>query len=140
MRAGSVRRLSSWETRRLQTETPFSTTYVLTPKFSLKVIPTMSDVEFVFMSRKHNESFGRDLCEEWLKQIAEQLSPEEQKRIAVVQSSLQKLEPPYSHFDCIVSPANSYGIMDGGLVTFLISRCTQFDLYFIVFPVFACRS
>ncbi|OBZ69261.1 hypothetical protein A0H81_10712 [Grifola frondosa] len=34
-------------------------------------------------------------------------------------STLQKLEPSHSDFDCIVSPANSYGIMDGGFDYYL---------------------
>lgn len=37
-----------------------------------------------------------------------------QQRFMVAQTTLQDLKYPYSEFDCIVSPANSYGRLDGG--------------------------
>ncbi|KAL6301595.1 hypothetical protein BKA93DRAFT_738343 [Sparassis latifolia] len=67
------------------------------------------------MEPKHKKTTGPTLCEEWRTRIAQLLSPEDQPRFAVVQSTLQDLEPPNSLFDCIVSPANSYGLMDGGV-------------------------
>ncbi|KDQ32603.1 hypothetical protein PLEOSDRAFT_1032445 [Pleurotus ostreatus PC15] len=41
--------------------------------------------------------------------------------ITVINKKLSDLEPPQSHFDCIVSPANSYGRLDGGF-DLVISR------------------
>lgn len=35
-------------------------------------------------------------------------------RFTLKQSKLSQLQPPDSLFDCIVSPANSYGRLDGG--------------------------
>ncbi|OCH92111.1 macro domain-like protein [Obba rivulosa] len=65
------------------------------------------------------------------------LSPQDQARFSVVESKLEDLEPPSSLFDCVVSPANSYGIMDGGFDYYLsealspdrdimaLTRCAQ---------------
>ena len=39
-----------------------------------------------------------------------------QQRFMVAQTTLQELKYPYDEFDCIVSPANSYGRLDGGYV------------------------
>ncbi|PCH37712.1 macro domain-like protein [Wolfiporia cocos MD-104 SS10] len=77
----------------------------------------MSDVEFVFMEPKQKQA-GMSLVEAWKIQL-KLLPPQDQPRFSVVQSTLDELEPPYSHFDCIVSPANSYGIMDGGFDYYL---------------------
>ena len=35
-------------------------------------------------------------------------------RFTFVTDRLETLQAPNNQFDCIVSPANSYGIMDGG--------------------------
>ena len=39
-----------------------------------------------------------------------------QQHFMVAQTTLQELKYPYDEFDCIVSPANSYGRLDGGYV------------------------
>lgn len=75
----------------------------------------MSTVHFTFMEPKsRSPGSGTTLYEAWKVQIGKLLSPEDQTRFSVIQSTLQELKPPHSHFDCAVSPANSYGIMDGG--------------------------
>ena len=47
-----------------------------------------------------------------------------QQRFMVAQTTLQELKYPYDEFDCIVSPANSYGRLDGGYVPLLILLST----------------
>ncbi|KAH9837990.1 uncharacterized protein C8Q71DRAFT_706001 [Rhodofomes roseus] len=77
------------------------------------------------------------LNEAWKRHIREQLFPDDQQRFHVVEARLDTLEPPHTEFDCIVSPANSYGIMDGGFDYYLsealspkgdimaLTRCAQ---------------
>ncbi|KAH9951858.1 hypothetical protein B0H21DRAFT_254 [Amylocystis lapponica] len=102
--------------------TPAGTQNHLTNSKHHPVVPvsstsTMSDVHFVFMEPTQSKSAPHpSLPEAWRAQIAEHLAPADQARIAVVESMLGQLEPPHTLFDCIVSPANSYGIMDGGSV------------------------
>ncbi|KZT71124.1 macro domain-like protein [Daedalea quercina L-15889] len=80
---------------------------------------------------------GPSLYEAWTRHISEQLSPDDQQRFHVVEARLETLDPPHSEFDCVVSPANSYGIMDGGFDYYLsealspkgdimaLTRCAQ---------------
>lgn len=75
----------------------------------------MSDVDFVLMEPKHKGSTP-SLHEAWERHISQLLSPRDQQRFHVVEARLDTLKPPHSEFDCMVSPANSYGIMDGGSV------------------------
>lgn len=70
----------------------------------------MEDVHFVLLDRSNH------LAEEWKLAFAEHLSSDVHKRITIITAALEALTPPESLFDCIVSPANSYGIMDGGQV------------------------
>jgi hypothetical protein len=68
------------------------------------------------------------LVEEWKNAFAEHVPLGIRGRISFVQSSLEDL-PTDSYFDCIVSPSNSYGHLDGGLVTSHLSSLyiyTQF--------------
>ena len=77
----------------------------------------MSDVEFVLMEPKHKASTPEpSLHEAWKRHVSQLLPSRDQKRFHVVEARLDTLKPPHSEFDCIVSPANSYGIMDGGSV------------------------
>jgi len=76
----------------------------------------MSDVHFTFMEPKQKPGHGISLKEAWQVQLQKLLSKQDQTRFSIVEGTLDMLEPPHSLFDCVVSPANSYGIMDGGLV------------------------
>ncbi|KAI0957753.1 hypothetical protein AcW1_006042 [Taiwanofungus camphoratus] len=100
----------------------------------------MSGVQFVFMEPKQKKpNSGLSLYEAWRVQL-KLLSPADQRRFSVVESTLEQLEPPHSLFDCVVSPANSYGIMDGGFDYYLsealspvhdimaLTRCAQASL------------
>ncbi|KAH9913730.1 uncharacterized protein B0H18DRAFT_158211 [Fomitopsis serialis] len=99
---------------------------------------TMTSVTFVFMEPKQKASSpGPSLNEAWKRHIQELLPSQDQQRFHVVEARLDTLEPPHSEFDCMVSPANSYGIMDGGFDYYLsealspkgdimaLTRCAQ---------------
>lgn len=53
------------------------------------------------------------LCAEW-KEAFSALPANVNVYFTFLQSSLDDLPSGHSEFDCAVSPANSYGIMDGG--------------------------
>ncbi|KAF8632643.1 hypothetical protein AX17_004776 [Amanita inopinata Kibby_2008] len=78
----------------------------------------MSDVSFTFISppkpSKKQAGAGPTLLEAWKTAFSKHLSHRDQKRFAFIESKLDQLEPSKHQFDCIVSPTNSYGIMDGG--------------------------
>jgi hypothetical protein len=48
--------------------------------------------------------------------------------VSFIQSQLADLVPPESQFDCIVSPANSYGRLDGGSVSPISQSCNNDNL------------
>lgn len=48
-------------------------------------------------------------------------------KLSFIHSRLADLVPPESHFDCIVSPANSYGRLDGGFDYFLSEALAPVD-------------
>ncbi|KAL0946008.1 hypothetical protein HGRIS_012284 [Hohenbuehelia grisea] len=73
----------------------------------------MEDIQFVLLDRSNH------LVEEWKRAFAEHLPADVSSRITILNSTLENLTPPHSLFDCIVSPANSYGIMDGGFDYYL---------------------
>ena len=80
----------------------------------------MSNVSFtlVDLPRKpsNNDSQHASLIEEWQRAFAQHLQPKDLERFSFVESRLNQLQAAQVTFDCIVSPANSYGIMDGGSV------------------------
>lgn len=66
-----------------------------------------STIKFTLIDR-HPE-----LIHAWEAAFAKYVPEEVAKRYTIVQSELARVKPG---FDCIVSPANSYGLMDGGCV------------------------
>jgi hypothetical protein len=54
------------------------------------------------------------LIEEWQSAIAQHIPEAYRDKFSMIQSFLSDLAPPHNQFDCIVSPANSYGRLDGG--------------------------
>src|SRR6266702_2191552 len=53
------------------------------------------------------------LCQVWTRTIST-LPPELRTRFTVFEGTLSSLPTDHLQCDCIVSPANSFGIMDGG--------------------------
>ncbi|KAL7284504.1 hypothetical protein ACG7TL_001795 [Trametes sanguinea] len=56
-------------------------------------------------------SFDEQLVEHWRESFAELVPDEVKQRVSFVHSKFEDLK---SQFDCIVSPANSFGRFDGG--------------------------
>ena len=55
-----------------------------------------------------------ELIEEWRHAFKEHVPDEIRGRFSIIHSKLADLTAPDNQFDCIVSPANSYGRLDGG--------------------------
>ena len=68
----------------------------------------MDDLEFILLD------INRSLIEEWKRAFKEHV-PEVIHKFSIVESMLEnRASGPHEQFDCIVSPANSYGRLDGG--------------------------
>jgi len=52
------------------------------------------------------------VVEEWKRAFSQHV-PDVIDRFLIIQSRLEDLSGPHQQFDCIVSPANSYGRLDG---------------------------
>lgn len=68
------------------------------------------------------------LITEWQRAFAEHLQPKDLERFSFIEKRLNQLQEAQVTFDCVVSPANSYGIMDGGSVSDLHSYNRQVTL------------
>lgn len=70
--------------------------------------------------RKEGEDRKPNLYDEWKRAVHEYIPDDwahsQAVSVAVYQGRLGKIEAARLQCDCIVSPANSYGIMDGGWV------------------------
>ncbi|THH19316.1 hypothetical protein EW146_g1828 [Bondarzewia mesenterica] len=55
-----------------------------------------------------------DLVDEWRQAFAALVPQECRAQVTILESTLRDLKPPNTPFDCIVSPANSFGRFDGG--------------------------
>jgi len=76
----------------------------------------MKQLQFILLDR------SGDLVREWTKAFGERVPETIRQRFTMVTSKssrLSDLEEKYKKFDCIVSPANSYGLLDGGCVRFI---------------------
>ena len=62
------------------------------------------------------------LCEAWRNAVETYFGAEEHDRFSIAQGKLQDIDPKQIQCDCMVSPANSFGIMDGGSVD-SITQC-----------------
>lgn len=96
------------ETRNLTVSSalPLSTIYPL---------QTMDDIQFMLLD------FQSDMVKEWKIAFDEHTSESIRSNLTFVHESLQALSPENMTFDCIVSPANSYGRLDGRCVSKLIA-------------------
>ena len=54
------------------------------------------------------------LCDEWREAILEHFPDPSTSPFVVIEGRFQDIDPIQLQCDCIVSPANSYGIMGGG--------------------------
>jgi len=74
---------------------------------------------FIFINPKPSEydDPSTSLCDAWNRAIAEYFPSGANLPFSVYEGTLNELDADLLHCDCIVSPANSYGIMDGGCAT-----------------------
>jgi hypothetical protein len=68
---------------------------------------------FIFINPKPSEYEG-SLCVAWNRAIAQHFPSDPNAPFTVYEGKLNQLDADLLRCDCIVSPANSYGIMDGG--------------------------
>lgn len=57
-----------------------------------------------------------DLCEAWIRALKKYFGEEGEQHFTIREGRLQDIDPAILRCDCMVSPANSFGIMDGGQV------------------------
>ncbi|KAI6039749.1 macro domain-like protein [Pisolithus marmoratus] len=82
----------------------------------------MSNVSFILIEpppRRPSSDAQPSLIKEWKLAFSEHLQPKDLERFSFLESRLDQLKEAHVTFDCIVSPANSYGIMDGGFDFYL---------------------
>lgn len=77
----------------------------------------MSNVSFILIDLPKKSGDQTSLIEEWQRAFSQHLQPNDLTRFSFLERSLNQLKVTQVTFDCIVSPANSYGIMDGGSVS-----------------------
>ncbi|KAI6114872.1 macro domain-like protein [Pisolithus croceorrhizus] len=83
----------------------------------------MSNVSFILIEpppRGPSNDTQAPLITEWQLAFTQHLRPNDLERFSFLESRLDQLkEAQVTAFDCVVSPANSYGIMDGGFDFYL---------------------
>lgn len=84
-------------------------------------MPSKEDTpHFIFINPKPfvYEDPSTSLCDAWNRAIARYFPSDPSPPFTVHEGELNKLDADLLRCDCIVSPANSYGIMDGGCATY----------------------
>jgi len=71
---------------------------------------------FIFINPKEDPSTS--LCGAWNRAIAQYFPSDPSPPFTIYEGTLNELDADLLRCDCIVSPANSYGIMDGGCATY----------------------
>lgn len=71
------------------------------------------DVQFIFLD------MSTALVQAWKKAFTEHLDDSIHEKFTFLNCKLEDIPPPHDKFDCIVSPANSYGRLDGGFDYYL---------------------
>lgn len=96
----------------------------------------MSNVSFLLIDIPPRNG-SPSLIKEWQDAFAQHLEPKDLECFSFLECGLNRLQAETQvTFDCIVSPANSYGIMDGGFVSNRQLACSclahillRFDFY-----------
>ncbi|TDL18457.1 macro domain-like protein [Rickenella mellea] len=71
---------------------------------------------------------SKPLIEEWQRAIAQHVPDRFQGNFSIVKSKLADLAAPHKQFDCIVSPANCYGRLDGGFDEIIAAALSPDDV------------
>jgi len=75
----------------------------------------MSIPHFILIDRRPDPHYPTpSVCDAWNRALEEYLDDEGKSHFTVIEGGLIELPAEQLKCDCIVSPANSYGIMDGG--------------------------
>lgn len=107
--------------------------YIQTQSDSLEPFPIMATVRsypnpveqttdsptahFILIEPKPNEGINKaPLVEAWQEAISLYFSKDTNPPFTVLEGKLQELDAELLECDCMVSPANSFGVMDGGSV------------------------
>ncbi|KAF4618830.1 hypothetical protein D9613_010040 [Agrocybe pediades] len=86
----------------------------------------MKQLRFILLDK------SGDLVREWTKAFGELVPEAIRQKFEMVTSKspkLSDLEEKYKHFDCIVSPANSYGRLDGGFDAVISDALSPDDFF-----------
>ncbi|KAI6017964.1 hypothetical protein PISMIDRAFT_104116 [Pisolithus microcarpus 441] len=93
----------------------------------------MSNVSFILIEpppRRPSKDTQASLITEWQLAFAQHLQPNDLERFSFLERRLDRLKEAQVTFDCVVSPANSYGIMDGGFDYYLsVAFSPRKDVY-----------
>jgi hypothetical protein len=72
-------------------------------------------VHYLFLEpRWPNFSNSPDMVSEWPKAITKYFPDTERPPFTIIEGALGQVDDKLLECDCMVSPANSFGIMDGG--------------------------
>lgn len=74
----------------------------------------MSMPHLIFMAPKPHKDKDPSLCEAWKAAVVKYFGEEGNQHFSVQQGYLREIDAELLRCDCMVSPANSFGIMDGG--------------------------
>ena len=78
------------------------------------VTSTMSIPHFIFISPKPRNDKDPSLVEAWKNAVSMYFGEGGGVHFSIHQGYLREIDPALLRCDCMVSPANSFGIMDGG--------------------------
>ncbi|KAA1473574.1 macro domain-like protein [Dentipellis sp. KUC8613] len=67
----------------------------------------MEGIRFTFLD------VSEEVTAFWAQSFAQHVPADVRERFTIICSMLNELNPPFDRFDCIVSPANSHGLLDG---------------------------
>ena len=76
-----------------------------------------STPRFIFIAptpKQDVPGYVPSLVEAWRVAVRDILGQDDHSQITVLEGKLQEIDPKLLQCDCMVSPANSFGIMDGG--------------------------
>ncbi|WP_410961287.1 hypothetical protein, partial [Salmonella sp. SAL4457] len=69
---------------------------------------------FIFISPKPHRDNDQSLCEAWEEAAQKYFGEESSTHFSIHEGYLRDIDAALLQCDCMVSPANSFGIMDGG--------------------------
>ena len=71
----------------------------------------------IFIEPKPRKATDPSLCDAWKAAVKKYLGDDGSGCISIYQGKLREIDAELLRCDCMVSPANSFGLMDGGYVS-----------------------